>query len=135
MTELEKGYVAALIDGEGTITLLRQHKNDKFRAPVIEITSTTYDMLQKMKDLIGGSISKITKKQEHHKQAYKWSITYNKVLVLLEEVKDYLSEPKKKARAELLLNEYKEVTPRNGHYTEEKLIRKLNFEKKFFEIE
>ena len=71
MTDLEKGYTARIIDGEGTITLTKVHSTDKFRAPAVEVTSTTYAMLQKMKDLFGGSISTITKQAEHHKQAYK----------------------------------------------------------------
>ena len=135
MTELEKGYVAGIIDGEGSISLTKLHASDKFRAPYIEVTSTTYAILEKLKELYGGTISKVTKKEEHWKQAYKWAISYNKVIELLEDVSDYLLEPKKKTRAKLILNEYKLLTPRNGKYSAEGIQKKLDFEKRFFEIE
>lgn len=134
MTDLEKGYAAGIIDGEGTITLTREHSTDKFRAPAVEVTSTTYAMLQKMKDLFGGSISTITKQVEHHKQAYKQNLKYNKVIDMLNEISEYLLEPSKKARADLILNKYKEVTPQNGRYSEEKLKQKMQFEEDFFNL-
>lgn len=134
MTELEKGYVAGIIDGEGTVTLTKIHSTDKFRAPSIEVTSTTYEILNKLKELCGGTISNVTKREEYHKQAYRWVLRYDKVLSLLKDISDYLLEPNKKARAKLLLEKYKEVTPRNGKYNQEKLEEKLNFEKTFFEL-
>lgn len=38
MTELERGYLAGIIDGEGSITLT---KDKQFRYPVLEVSSTT----------------------------------------------------------------------------------------------
>lgn len=46
MTEQEKGYLAAIIDGEGTITLT---KDKEFRYPVIQVTSTTYEIVDYLK--------------------------------------------------------------------------------------
>ena len=132
LTDLEKGYVAGIIDGEGTITLTYVHSSNKFRAPSIEVTSTTLEMLEKMKALAGGTISKVSKRAEHHKQAYRWCIRYNAVIDLLKEISEYLLEPKKKYRADLILSTYKEVTPRNGKYSKEKLKAKLQFEEDFF---
>lgn len=43
MTELEKGYIAGIIDGEGSICLT---KSGKWRHPTIQISSTTYEMLE-----------------------------------------------------------------------------------------
>lgn len=132
MTELEKGYVAGLIDGEGTISLQKVHSTDKFRAPCIEMTSTTLSILEKMKELAGGSISKQKVYKENWKQSWHWQTRYNKAIDLLAEIKDYLLEPKKSYRANLIVNEYKNVTPRNGNYNEEKLAAKLDFEERFF---
>lgn len=36
-------YVAGIIDGEGTITLSRMRKTDKWRTPVISVSSTTIE--------------------------------------------------------------------------------------------
>lgn len=132
MTEFEKGYAAGIIDGEGTVTLTKIHSTDKFRAPVVEVTSTTYAILEKMVELAGGSISTISKKQLNWKQAYKWEIKYDKAINFLTEIKDYLLEPKKKYRANIIVSTYKSVTPRNGKYSETKLAQKIKFEEDFF---
>lgn len=42
--------------------------------------------------------------------------------------------PKKKKRAQLIIEKYKEVTPRNGKYFEELLEKKMAFEKDFADI-
>lgn len=64
-----------------------------------------------------------------------YQVKSNKAIALLEEIKDYLLEPKKKARAELICSTYKSVTPRNGKYSEEILKKKMQFEEDFFNIE
>jgi hypothetical protein len=46
----------------------------------------------------------------------------------------YIKEPKKISRINYIINNYKKVTPRNGKYSQEMAIVKLNFEKEFFEI-
>lgn len=136
MTDLERGYLAGLIDGEGTISLMKERASAKFRYPVIEVSSTTLDMLEKIKELAnGGSISKQKVYKENHKQAWHYSVRGDKAIALMNEVKDYLLEPKKKARAELICSTYKMVTPRNGRYSEELLEKKLQFEEDFFSIQ
>ena len=47
----------------------------------------------------------------------------------------YLNEPKKKARAQLIIKDYIRLTPRNGRYSEEIKQQKLKFEEEFFKIE
>lgn len=44
----------------------------------------------------------------------------------------YMKEPEKIKRAQLIVNEYKQLTPRNGKYSKEQLSKKLNFEERFF---
>ena len=136
MTDLEKGYVAGLIDGEGTISLLKDRADAKFRYPCIEMSSTTLQMLEKLKELAqGGNISTHKTYKSNYKQSWHYKLRGDKAIALLEEVKDYLLEPKKKARAELICSTYKSVTPRNGKYSEEILKKKVQFEEDFFNIE
>lgn len=133
LTENAKGYLAGIIDGEGSICLTKQHAN-QHRSPEITVTSTTYEMLEYMKELCGGSISHKKIYAEHHKEAWKWGIKGDKAIEFLTQIKDYLLVPEKKYRADLIVNEYKAVTPRNGRYNEETLAKKLDFEKRFFEF-
>lgn len=133
MTEQEKGYLAAIIDGEGTITLT---KDKEFRYPVIQVTSTTYEIVDYLKQTFGGVIS--TKRETRNanwKQAYNWKIERRKAINLLTEVAELMHEPKKRARANLILKDYIRLTPRNGKYTEEMRQLKLKFEEEFFTIE
>ena len=136
MTESEKGYVAGLIDGEGTVSLLKKQASAKFRYPVVEMTSTTLEMLEKLKDNVGGGTI-VTQKvyKEHYKPSWCYKVWGDKAIQCLIEVYDYLTEPKKKARAKLIIDRYKTVTPRNGKYNEQKLQEKLDFEREFFEIQ
>ena len=136
MTDLDKGYIAGLIDGEGTISLLKDRAEAKFRYPCIEMSSTTLEMLEKLKEIAdGGTISKQKVYNIKYKQSWHYKLRGDKAINLLNEIKDYLLEPKKKARAELICSTYKMVTPRNGKYSEEKLKKKMQFEEDFFNIE
>lgn len=134
LTDIDKGYIAGIIDGEGSICLTKQHSSNQFRYPNIQVSSTTYEILDYLKTKIGGSISKKAESKSNYKQAWKWEIRTNLTIELLEQIIDYLLVPEKKYRAKLIITEYKKVTPRNGRYSEEKLKEKLDFEKRFFEI-
>lgn len=93
MTDLEKGYLAAIIDGEGTVTLT---KDSSFRYPTIEVSSTTLEIVEYLKDHFGGVISKKNERNPKWKQAYVWKVERRKAIALLKEIVSYLHEPKKK---------------------------------------
>lgn len=131
LTDIEKGYIAGILDGEGTITLTRIKANE-YRAPVVSVTSTTIEILEYLQERCGGSISQQAKKEEHHKDSWSWKIIRNKAIELLEQVSDYLLVPEKKYRADLIISQYKTVTPRNGRYNEERKKLKEKFEEDFF---
>ena len=82
MTELEKGYIAGIIDGEGSICLT---KSGKWRHPTIQISSTTYEMLEYVQSIIGGTISKKSENGVNCKQAYAYKIDYQRAIQVLQE--------------------------------------------------
>jgi hypothetical protein len=125
-------YSAGLIDGEGTITLSKEFKHSRFRYPCVSISSTTYELLEYMKTTFGGSISNQKKYKDHYKNSWSWKLDYDRALVFLEKIFPYMKEPEKIRRANLLLKEYKSLTPRNGKYTELQTTNKLRFEAEFF---
>jgi len=45
MTELELAYLAGIIDGEGSIMLLKYHKSE-YPSPCISISSTDIELLE-----------------------------------------------------------------------------------------
>lgn len=131
MKEAVLAYTAGLIDGEGTITLSRQNKKALWRCPIISCSSTSYELLQFLKDNWGGSISKHKTYQDHHKQSWSWKLCRRRALAMLHEISPYMLEPEKVRRSRMLLDEYLEITPRNGKYSEDLKLRKASFELRF----
>ncbi len=125
-------YTAGIIDGEGTITLTKTHSHNEFRYPVLSITSTTYSFLEYLKSHFGGTIVSNKVYERNHKPSWHWTLVGNKVLDLLPKVMPYMLEPSKKYRANLIVNEYKKLTPRNGKYTDNMKLLKKDFEYRFF---
>ena len=132
MEKLSLEYVAGLIDGEGSIMLLKSHKKDPFRRPVISLTNTCEKLIDLLQSQFGGYKRKQKTYKEHHKKAWIWRIEYNKVIDLLNQIHEYLIIPEKRWRSQLLITKYKACTPRNGKYTQEEFLNKQKFEELFF---
>lgn len=126
-------YLAGIIDGEGTITLSKIHKASEFRHPVVSVSSTSYEILDFIHAHYGGSISAHKIYQSHHKQSWMWKTTYDDVISFLTDIYPYLLDKTKRHRAQLLMTRYKQVTPRNGRYSEEMKQAKQQFEDEFFQ--
>ncbi len=135
MTEIEKAYIAGIIDGEGSIMLQRFHTN-QYPAPCVSIASTTIELLTWLKDTIGYGV--IIKKKnynpEKHKLSYSFVIKQNNAIKLLEDIYPYLIIESKRKRAEMIITQYKALTPRNGRYTDEQLAKKESFYEEFINV-
>jgi LAGLIDADG-like domain len=131
----EAAYIAGIIDGEGSISLTRMHENEH-RRPCISIASTDIELLGYIQSLSGGVINnKKNYKPDKHRDSYTLTIKKKEeVLSILKFISPYLRIDKKRKRAQLILNKYNEVTPRNGKYNTELLDRKIAFEETFFTI-
>ena len=125
MTDIEKAYLAGIIDGEGTITLTRKHKNQT-PSPQISVSNTNLELLEYVQRVTGcGHIRAKSRSKPHHRQSWHWQThTVSHNLRILEEIRPFLLV--KKQQADLILKHYKEVTPRNGRYSSE-LIKKKNW--------
>jgi hypothetical protein len=124
LNETEKAYLAGIIDGEGTVTLTKHHRN-AMPSPNISIANNNVTLLKWVKRKVdGGVIIEKAKRMQHHHNSYAWSIRFDKAINLLRELKGYLIVKKK--QADLILREYKAVTHRNGKYTPEMLVKKAD---------
>lgn len=130
MTEVEKAYAAGLMDGEGTITLTRRNRREKYRWPVVSVTSTTIEIIEFLRGF-GGSVCARPPRKSHHKPVWVWSVRSQKAPEFLRMVRPYMVEPSKVRRADMLINDYDAVTCRNGKYTPEKHEKKRVFEAAF----
>jgi hypothetical protein len=131
----EGAYVAGIIDGEGSITLTRMHDSEN-RRPCITIASTDIELLLYIQHLIGGTI---TNKKNYNPARHKDSFTLNvknkvSVLSILKQISPFLRVDKKRKRALWILENYENVTPRNGKYSKPLLEKKILFEELFFKI-
>lgn len=124
-------YTAGLIDGEGTITLLKGRSSDKFRHPVVSVTSTSKELIDFLHQTFDGVI--VTQKiyKDHHKPSWSWKITYDQAIEFIRLVRPFMKESSKCQRCDMILSTYKSLTNRNGKYTTEQIQAKLDFEKAF----
>jgi len=133
LSSSEAAYIAGLIDGEGTISLTRKHRNEN-RQLVMSISNNERCLLEYVLNASG--VGKITSKktyQAQHKPGFAYSVSNRQALSLLEQVVNYL-QSYKKARAELVLDKYVKLTPRNGKYSVELANKREQFIKTFFQL-
>jgi hypothetical protein len=122
LVEVEKTYLAGIVDGEGTVTLMRHHKNET-PVPCVSVANNNLALLQWIKDRLGGHISSKKVYNIWHKKSYVWLAKQDRALRILNEIKKYLLV--KKPQADLITEKYKSVTHRAGKYTPEMLKKKM----------
>ncbi len=128
-----RAYIAGLIDGEGTITLTRKHRNEN-RQLAVCISNTERHLLDFVLDTVGAG--KITGKRTTstaHTPSFTYAIYNRQALRLLEQIHPYLRTYKAK-RCALILRDYLLLTPRNGKYSEEQIIERKRFESQVLQI-
>ena len=135
MTLQQAAYIAGIVDGEGSISLVKQGKN-QYHSPLISIASADLELLEWVQKTTG--YGTIIKKKNYnpskHKDSYAINIRYNQAISLLKEIVEFLVITRKKKRAQLILSEYKKVTLRNGRYNKDLLERKTIFYRNFMSI-
>ena len=134
LADSDAAYIAGLIDGEGTISLSRRHRNEN-RQLVISISNTERPLLDHVISVIGAG--KITRKRtykSHHTPSFTYAISNRQALNLLAQVTPHLHTYKAR-RAELILKDYLRLTPRNGYYTAELLDARRTFERQVMEYQ
>jgi hypothetical protein len=141
LSEVDVGWLAGLIDGEGSVTLDR---HGTWRRPGVSAASTDLEILEKTKRLAGGSISKAKTERTDpryegrpRKRRWNWKISgARQALAILRQVLPHMACPKKIARARYVLEHYERLTPLNGLvYSEDQKKAKRLFESAFFALE
>lgn len=135
MLETEKAYIAGIIDGEGSIMLQKINSNEH-PSPCISIASTTIELLNWIKDTVGKGAIKKKKNYDinKHRDCYSYILRRNDAINFLEDIYPYLLINSKKRRAQLILEKYKALTPRNGSYSAELLKLKKEFYNEFMAL-
>lgn len=118
-------YTAGFLDADGSVSLAKAKTgNDWMRTPTVEFYNCDKGILDKIVERWGGNVN------ARHPKNPKWNVSYelrlsgDKALKLLEEVVPYMLHSKKSLRAKLIVEHYKDCTPRNGKYTPEQIEKK-----------
>lgn len=122
MEEVEKAYIAGIVDGEGTVTLTR-HSKKQTPSPRVAVANNNLKLLEWIKSMAGGVIVSKKKRKPHHSDSYAWYAQQDRAIRFLDEIKEYLII--KRSQADLILEKYKTVTHRAGKYTPDMLKRKM----------
>ena len=123
----DAAYIAGIIDGEGTITLTRKHKNEN-RQLAISVSNNERNLLEYLLNTL--KIGKITNKRvtrDQHTPNFTYAVYNRQALWLLHHVAPYIRTYKAQ-RAQLILEHYVRLTPRNGKYIKEQKAERSQFE-------
>jgi len=110
LTDVEKGFIAGIIEGEGSIGVCMRKKTVKGKLYtnyqcVIQVANTSLDLIKYVKKLIGGEIT-FTKMEGNAKDVHHLHISGKKrIMTILRMIKPYLISKKK--QCELMMNFYK----------------------------
>ncbi len=95
--------------------------------------STNTQLLRILLQTSAGHITNKRRELAHHSPSFAYTLSSRQTLALLVQIADLL-RTYKAGRANLLIEEYLLVTPRNGHYDSTRRAAMESFERRFFAI-
>jgi hypothetical protein len=121
------------VDGEGTITLSAHHRGEQRRI-VVSISNNDRGLLEFVHEAIGaGQITGKRTYNENHAPSFVYRIMNRQALDLLSQITRYLKTYRAK-RAEMAIQRYVALTPRNGKYRDDVRRMRREFEAEFLAI-
>lgn len=94
-------YAAGLFDGEGSISLAKTNK--RVRRFKISVTSTSFSLVNFMQQF-GGNIYNV-KQRDNRRIQFEWAWTGKAAAEFIKELRPYLIEQRKRARADIVADE------------------------------
>jgi hypothetical protein len=126
-------YLAGIVDGEGTITLSSLHRGEHRRI-VVSISNTDRSLLEFVREAVGAGL--VTGKRAYsprHAPSFTYKVSGRQALALLSQIAGYLKTYRAQ-RAQMALQRYVALTPRNGKYRPEALRMRQEFEREFLAL-
>lgn len=121
-----EAYTAGFLDADGSVALTKSRttKEDWVRGPEVNFYNCDRGILESIQERWGGGIKANKPTGKNHNISYALIVSGNACLALLGDVLPYMKHSKKKRRASLIVEHYKNCTPRNGKYTPEQIEMK-----------
>ena len=132
-TPEELAYAAGFVDADGYVSLAQIQKG-KFRVPYVQVTNADSDIIWFFQLNFGGRARKRRTVNPFQNDLYEWTLTYDAALDFLRAIRPFMQHQKKTERIDLIMADYKRLTPRNGKYTEEMRAEKIAFENRVMGI-
>ena len=88
MKAVEKAYLAGIVDGEGTVTLAKHHKNET-PVPSVAIANNNLEMLLWVRKRAGGIITRKKRRRFYHSESFAWSVRQDRALRFLKEIEPF----------------------------------------------
>ena len=133
MRDVEIGWLAGIIDGEGSISL---DPRNGTRMPRLSVPSTDIEILRKCVEITGtGNITKRNSRNSKHKETWQWRTSGSrKTIAILKQISKYLQCPKKAKRAFFLIENIDRLCKIGGSYTTEELQLRTNLWNEFYSL-
>jgi intein/homing endonuclease len=97
----QEAYFAGIIDGEGCIAYEKTKKD--YWIPSIAVEMTDKDVITRIHEFFGkGSVVYIKRRQEHHKDTWRWRIRGRGAVDIYFKIYNYLCDRRKNKIAEVL---------------------------------
>jgi hypothetical protein len=105
LEEIEKAYIAGIIDGEGSICLIRSNSrsSEAYIYPSVRIANTSTKLINWLSDTIGFGSTHYQDIFPGRKDVYHWGTASNEAVALLENIRPYLVIKKEQAEVALAL--------------------------------
>ena len=120
MTKLERAYLAGIVDGEGSICLVRSHARSSHRHvyPTLRVCNTSEELLEWIQMRCG--IGTVSMQKNEYGRIYHWQAASNDAIKILAQIKKYLIIKQDQAELALVLwaenKAYKHKFGKNGKY-------------------
>ena len=100
-TDHDLGFIIGMIEGEGTITIAKSRNN---LHPLIRIANTKYELLERCRQIMGGSIFLHRRPNPKYKELYDFQLFgVRTVLETLKRIKPFLISFQKKNLCDLVI--------------------------------
>jgi hypothetical protein len=119
-------YTAGFLDADGSVSLQKGRSTDPnyMRTPEVSFYNCDRTILDAISARWGGKVKSNKPTSEKHNVSFCLKVGGDAALRLLKEVVPYMLHQKKSLRAKLIVEHYKDCTPRNGKYTPDLIERK-----------
>lgn len=115
MDSHEAAWAAGLIEGEGSFVL-------RGTTPSVRVTSTDFDVLERLQRGLGGNIWPITKRQKHWKNAWLWDVSGRSAIDCINNIHPYLLS-RRKGQAEDVRSGWRKIEAARAKKVEERYAR------------